>query len=240
VRTIAWAQLSTTILITGGNRGLGFEAGRQLIALGHDVWLDARDKQRGEAAADLPGARFVQLDVTDAESVWDAAGQVGSDPGGLDVLVNNAGIGSSSKTAKGTTTADVAKTYETNVIGLARETHAFLPLLLASRHGVIDNVGSGLGSLTRMSDPSTHESQFPRVDYGSSKSAVSMLTVQCALPLPELRVNVVNPGWTATDFTDHQGTQTVDEGVIAVVTAATLGTDGPTGTFIDRYGNVPS
>jgi NAD(P)-dependent dehydrogenase (short-subunit alcohol dehydrogenase family) len=229
----------STILITGGNRGLGFEAGRQLIALGHDVWLGARDEQRGKAAADLLGARFVQLDVTDAESVWAAAGQVGSDPAGLDVLVNNAGIGSPAKTAKEITAADVAKIYETNVIGLVRVTHAFLPLLLASPHGVIVNVGSGLGSLTRMSDPSTHESQFPRVDYGSSKSAVSMLTVQYALLLPELRVNVVNPGWTATDFTDHQGTQTVEEGVIAIVEAATLGPDGPTGTFIDRYGNVP-
>ena len=68
----------STILITGGNRGLGFETGRQLIGLDHDVWLGAEDEQRGKAAADQPGARFVQLDVTDAESVWAAAGQVGS------------------------------------------------------------------------------------------------------------------------------------------------------------------
>jgi NAD(P)-dependent dehydrogenase (short-subunit alcohol dehydrogenase family) len=229
----------STILITGGNRGLGFEAGRQLVGLGHDVWLSARDEQRGKAAAELLGARFVQLDVTDGESVWAAAEQVGSGPGGLDVLVNNAGIGSPHKAAEEITAADVALLYETNVIGLVRVTHAFLPLLLASPNGVIVNVGSGLGSLTRMSDPTTHESQFPRVDYGSSKSAVSMLTVQYALLLPHLRVNVVNPGWTATDFTDHQGTQTVGEGVIAIVKAATLGPDGPTGTFIDRYGNVP-
>lgn len=181
----------------------------------------------------------MQLDVTDDESVWAAAEQVGSGPGGLDVLVNNAGIGSPQKAAEEITPADIAVLYETNVIGLVRVTHAFLPLLLASPNGVIVNVGSGLGSLTRMSDPSTHESQFPRVDYGSSKSAVSALTVQYALLLPQLRVNVVNPGWTATDFTDHQGTQTVEEGVIAIVNAATLGPDGPTGTFIDRFGNVP-
>jgi len=84
----------SAILVTGGNRGLGFETGRQLIGLGHDVWLSARHEQRGKAAADQLGARFVRLDVTDAESVRAAAGQVGSDPAGLDVLVNNAGIGS--------------------------------------------------------------------------------------------------------------------------------------------------
>jgi NAD(P)-dependent dehydrogenase (short-subunit alcohol dehydrogenase family) len=227
------------VLITGGNRGLGFETGRQLIALGHDVWLSSRDEQRGKAAADQLGARFVQLDVTDDESVWAAASHVGSDPAGLDVLVNNAGIGSPGKAAEDVTAASVAAIYKTNVIGLVRVTHAFLPLLMASSNGVIVNVGSGLGSLARMSDPSTHESRFPSVDYGSSKSAVSMLTLQFALLLPQLRVNVVNPGWTATDFTDHQGTQTVEEGVIAIVKAATFGPDGPTGTFIDRYGNVP-
>ena len=84
----------STVLITGGNRGLGFEAGRQLIALGHDVWLSSRDERLGKAAADQLGARFVQLDVTDDESVRAAASYVGSDPAGLDVLVNNAGIGS--------------------------------------------------------------------------------------------------------------------------------------------------
>lgn len=136
----------STILITGGNRGLGFEAGRQLIALGHDVWLGARNEQRGKAAADQLGARFVQLDVTDDESVRAAVGQVGSGPGGLDVLVNNAGIGSPSKPAKEIAAADVAKMYETNVIGLVRVTHAFLPLLLAGPHGVIVNVGSGLAA----------------------------------------------------------------------------------------------
>jgi NAD(P)-dependent dehydrogenase (short-subunit alcohol dehydrogenase family) len=149
----------STILITGGNRGLGFEAGRQLIGLGHDVWLSARDEQRGKAAADQLGARFVQLDVTDAESVRAAASYVGSDPTGLDVLVNNAGIGSPGKPAEDITAADVTAIYETNVIGLVRVTHAFLPLLMASPHGVIVNVGSGLGSLTRMSDANTHESR---------------------------------------------------------------------------------
>lgn len=229
----------STILITGGNRGLGFEAGRQLIALGHDVWLGARDEYRGKAAASELGARFVQLDVTDDHSVSAAAEEVGSDAAGLDVLVNNAGIGSPVKAAEEVTASHVAKMYETNVFGLVRVTHAFLPLLLASPNGVVVNVGSGLGSLTRVSDPRTHESQLPSLDYGSSKSAVSMLTIQYAVLLPQLRINVVNPGYTATDFTDHQGTQTVEEGVIAIVRAATFGPDGPTGTFIDRYGNVP-
>jgi len=229
----------STILVTGGNRGLGFETSRQLIAFGHDVWLSARDELRGKAAASQLGARFVQLDVTDDESVQAAFDLVASGPGGLDVLINNAGIGSPSKVAEETTASDVAQLYETNVFGVVRVIHAFLPLLLTSTNGVIVNVGSGLGSLTRMSNPGTHESRFPRVDYSSSKSAVSMLTIQYALLLPQLRINVVNPGYTATDFTDHQGTQTVEEGVIAIVRAATFGPDGPTGTFIDRYGSVP-
>ena len=229
----------STILITGGNRGLGFETTRQLIALGHDVWLGARDEHRGKDAASQLGARSVQLDVMDDESVRAAADEVGSRPAGLDVLINNAGISGVPKRPDQVTAPDVAVVYDTNVIGLVRVTQAFLPLLRASRNGVIVNVGSGLGSLTRVSNPESHEAAFPALAYASSKSAVSMLTVQYARAFPDLRINVVNPGYTATDFTDHLGTQTVEERVIAIVQAATLGPDGPTCSFFDRYGNVP-
>jgi NAD(P)-dependent dehydrogenase (short-subunit alcohol dehydrogenase family) len=231
----------TNILITGANKGLGYEAARRLVALGHTVFVGARDRERGEAAARRLGERahFVQLDVTDDASVSAAAEWIRQQPGGLDVLVNNAGIAGAGGAPK-EVTADAARAvYETNVFGLIRVTHAMLPLLGASRNPVIVNVSSGLGSFALVHDPSRIESKVPALAYCSSKSAVVMLTVQYAKTLPEMRINVVDPGYTATDLNHHSGPQTVEQGTDAIVRLATVGRDGPTGTFQDRAGLVP-
>jgi len=225
----------TTTLITGSNKGLGFEAARRLLAEGHEVWVAARDREAGaKAAADL-GARFVQLDVTDDASVAAAVATVGR----LDVLVNNAGITGSHKQVPDVTAEDLRQVYETNVCGPVRVLHAFLPLLLASENGVVVNVASGLGSQAATHDPDRVEHSVVAPAYCSSKSALVMLTTQYAKALPALRINAVDPGYTATDLNRHSGTQTVTEGTDAIVAMATVEQDGPTGSFTDRNGTVP-
>lgn len=229
----------TTTLITGANKGLGFAAARRLIAAGHDVWAAARDADRGRAAAEELGARFVQLDVTDDASVAAAAERVAAESGALDVLVNNAGVLGALTAVPDTTADDVAPVLATNVLGIVRVTHAFLPLLERSEHPVVVNVSSGMGSFAVTSDPARIESKLVGLAYPASKAAVTMLTTQYAKALPHMRVNAVDPGYTATDFNAHRGTQTVEEGTDAVVRMAQLDASGPTGTFIDRHGAVP-
>jgi len=226
-------------LITGGNKGLGREAARRLIALGHTVYIGARDPERGRAAADELGAHFLPLDVTDDASVEAAVVALTQREGRLDVLINNAGISGLGLTTEGTSADDMRRVFETNVFGIVRVTRGFLPLLRAAAAGVVVNVSSGLGSFGMVTDPGRIESRFPTLAYGSSKAAVSMLTLQYAKSLPDLRINAVDPGPTSTDLNNHMGRQTVEEGTDAIVRLATIGRDGPTGTFSDRAGTVP-
>jgi NAD(P)-dependent dehydrogenase (short-subunit alcohol dehydrogenase family) len=225
----------TTTLITGANRGLGFEAARRLIADGHEVWMAARDPERGRVAAEELGSRFVQLDVTDDASVTAAAATVGA----LDVLINNAGIVGDRKPVLELTADDVRRVYDTNVFGVVRMVRAFLPLLERSENPVIVNVSSGMGSIGVTSDPERLESTIVSLAYPSSKTALNMLTSQWAKALPGIRVNAIDPGYTATDFNDHRGTQTVQEGTDAIVRMAKIDQSGPTGTFTDRHNAVP-
>ena len=229
----------TITLITGANKGLGFETARRLLGEGHSVYLGSRDAKRGRAAADAVGGRFIELDVTSDESVDAAARDIRRRDGRLDVLINNAGITGGRSRPVDVTAADLERVFGTNVFGLVRVTHAMLPLLLQSADPVIVNVASGLGSIGIVTDKSRLESQFASIAYGSSKSAVTMLTVQYAKAFPEIRINVVDPGYTATDLNGNSGTQSVTEGTDAIVRLATIGSDGPTGTFQDRDGVVP-
>jgi NAD(P)-dependent dehydrogenase (short-subunit alcohol dehydrogenase family) len=228
----------TTTLITGANKGLGYETARRLRAEGHDVWVAARDPERGQRAAEELGARFVALDVSSEQSVVAAAAAVQAETG-LDVLVNNAGITGPRAPIAELTASDVENVYDTNVFGVVRVTQSFLPLLQRSAAPVIVNVSSGLGSETLVRDAERVESTVNSLAYCSSKSALVMLTTQYAKGLPNIRVNVVDPGYTATDLNGHSGHQTVQEGTDAIVAMASVGPDGPTGTFTDRHGVVP-
>lgn len=233
----------TTTLITGANKGLGYEAARRLIAEGHTVWIGARDAERGRLAAERLGASFVRLDVTDDESVAGAVRTIEAE-GGLDVLINNAGIEvrrpDNSVVPTAETTPDaMRKTFETNVFGVVRVLHAFLPLLRKSAAPVVVNVGSGLASLHHVSDPDQPAHMFPGLDYPASKLAVNMITVQYAKALPGFRVNSVEPGFTKTDLNGNTGFQTVEEGAEIIVRMALVGSDGPTGGFFDRNGPLP-
>jgi NAD(P)-dependent dehydrogenase (short-subunit alcohol dehydrogenase family) len=233
----------TTTLITGANKGLGYETARRLIAAGHTVYIGSRDAERGRRAAGELGARLVVLDVTDDASVAAAAKAIEAD-GGLDVLVNNAGI--EARTADNgvdgaaDATADMMRTlFETNVFGVVRVTHAFLPLLRRSAAPVVVNVSSGLGSLARMTAAGTPAYAYPGVAYPASKAAVNMVTVQYAKAFPNMRINAVEPGYTATDLNGRTGTQTVEEGAEIIVRMAQVGPDGPTGGYFDASGPHP-
>lgn len=227
----------TTTLVTGANKGLGREVARRLLEDGHDVWVAARDGARGRAAAQELGARFVELDVTDDASVASAARQVAVE-GGLDVLVNNAGIVGARRTVAEMTAEDVAEVLATNVLGVVRVTRAFLPLLERAASPVVVNVSSGMGSLAVTNDPARLESSLIALGYATSKAAVNMLTTQYAKALPGMRINAVDPGYTATDLNGRRGTQTVEEGAEAIVAMAEIDASGPTGTFTDRHGVV--
>jgi NAD(P)-dependent dehydrogenase (short-subunit alcohol dehydrogenase family) len=231
--------MTKTTLITGANKGLGRETARRLLADGHEVWVAARDKSLGQATADELGARFVQLDVTDEDSVAAAAALVAGATGGrLDVLINNAGIAGGRKAAGEVTADDVRRVFETNVFGVVRVTHAFLPLLERSDSPVIVNVSSGMGSIAVTTDPERFESTLIGIAYPASKTAVNMLTTQYAKAFPHIRINAVDPGYTATDLNGYNGTQSLEEGTDAIVAMAKLAPSGPTGTFVDRNGVV--
>jgi NAD(P)-dependent dehydrogenase (short-subunit alcohol dehydrogenase family) len=220
-------------LITGGNKGLGKAAARRLAELGHTVYLGARDAERGQTAARELGVPWLQLDVTDDASVDAAAAELTRREGRLDILVNNAGVGGRDVKPDDLTADDLREAYDVNVFGLVRVTHAFLPLLHRSQAGVIVNVSSRLGAFGAMTDPDSFQYPYFVPVYGSSKSAVNMLTVQLAKALPQLRINAVEPGLTATDLhgLSGPGVQTPEEGAEYIVRLATIPADGPTGTF---------
>jgi NAD(P)-dependent dehydrogenase (short-subunit alcohol dehydrogenase family) len=232
----------TTTLITGSNKGLGYEAARQLIAAGHTVYAGARDAELGRRAAGQLGARFVQLDVTDDASVA-AAAKVIEAGGGLDVLVNNAGvegrtpdnvvIGAADETA-----AHMQALFDTNVFGVVRMLHAFLPLLQRSTAPVVVNLSSGLSKTADLANPDGPVHFYPGVAYPASKTAVNTITVQYAKAFPAVRINAVDPGYTATDLNGRTGTQTVEEGAGIIVRMAQIGPDGPTGGHFTASGPV--
>jgi NAD(P)-dependent dehydrogenase (short-subunit alcohol dehydrogenase family) len=236
----------TRTLITGANKGLGFETARRLAAAGHDVYVGSRDADRGWRAAEQIGARMVVLDVTDDASVTAAAKAMEAieADGGLDVLVNNAGIEArkpdNSVMGAAEVTADIMRTvFETNVFGVVRVLHAFLPLLQRSAAPVVVNVSSGLGSMARLTTPGIPAHAYPGVAYPASKVAVNAITVQFAKAFPGMRINAVEPGFTATDLNGHAGTQTVEEGAEIIVRMAQVGPDGPTGGYFDVNGPLP-
>jgi NAD(P)-dependent dehydrogenase (short-subunit alcohol dehydrogenase family) len=232
----------TTTLITGANKGLGYETARRLIAAGHIVYLGSRDPERGRAAAESLGARMVPLHVTDDASVDAAVATIAAD-GGLDVLVNNAGIegrtdGNGIIGAAEVTAESMREVFDTNVFGTLRVIHAFLPLLQRSAAPVIVNVSSGLASLTDLSTQGSSTHFYPGVSYPASKTVVNAITIQFAKALPAMRINAVDPGYTNTDLNGRTGTQTVEEGAEIIVRMAQVAPDGSTGAFVSAHGPV--
>jgi NAD(P)-dependent dehydrogenase (short-subunit alcohol dehydrogenase family) len=235
--------MNDIVLITGANKGLGYETARRLGELGATVLLGARDAERGTAAAGRLAAggadvRFVAVDVTSDASVEKAVAEIEAQFGRLDVLVNNAGITGGFMPVLETGPADFQLCYETNVYGPVRMTRAFVPLLREAALPRVVMVSSGMGSLTITTDPRRLESGFASLVYPSSKSALNMITSQYAKALPDFKVNAVDPGYTATDLNRHSGHQSVEQGAEIIVRMATIGPDGPTGGYFDRHGAI--
>jgi NAD(P)-dependent dehydrogenase (short-subunit alcohol dehydrogenase family) len=232
-------------LITGANKGIGFEIARGLGAKKIVVLIGARDEARGNAAAaklkaESIDARFVHLDVTNQQTIDRAARWIEDQFGRLDILVNNAGIGEWGTRPSDVDLAKVREVYDTNLFGPMAMTQAMLPLLRRSKHGRIVNVSSSLGSLSMASDAKSPISQFLALGYNTSKTALNSMTVQFANELRDtsIKVNAVCPGYCATDINGHSGPRTAAQGAIAPVRYATIGEDGPSGGVFDEDGPV--
>lgn len=229
----------SVILITGANKGLGYATAKRLIGAGHTVYLGARDPRRGEQAASELGGVFVALDVTNDASVRSALDRIRSREEHLDVLINNAGIWDGTVGVDGITGEGALREFDTNVVGVIRVTQAALPLLRESEAPVVVNVTSSLGSFWAVTNPQRHESEAAFVVYGATKAAVSMLTVQYAKAVPEVKFNAVEPGFSATDLTaGFGGGQDPALGAETIAKVATIGRDGPTGTLQERDGEL--
>jgi len=227
-------------LITGANKGIGFETARQLGAQGIVVLLGARDLGKGKTAAEvLKGegidARAIALDVTSAESIKAAAGQIEREFGRLDILVNNAGVlkYQGEKTASTVDPAALRETFETNFFGLVAVTQALVPLLRKSAGGRIVNLSSILGSIAEHADPNSPIYQAKLTAYDTSKAAVNMYTNHLAHELrgTPIKVNAAHPGWVKTDMGGADATLEITDGAKTGVTLATLPENGPSGGF---------
>jgi NAD(P)-dependent dehydrogenase (short-subunit alcohol dehydrogenase family) len=242
-------------LVTGANQGIGLQIAKDLMAQGFTLLVGSRNLERGEAAAREvgPDARAVQLDVTDQASIAAAAERVRSELGRLDVLVNNAAISNTrlrpgesveeySKATRPSNVSldEVRAVWETNVFGVLAVTQAMLPLLRKAPAARIVNVSSGVGSLTRNSDPAFPWRSIFGPVYPASKTALNAMTVAMAIELEStgIKVNAACPGFTKTNLNNYAGTQTVQEGAREPVRLALLGPDGPTGTFSNTAGPI--
>jgi NAD(P)-dependent dehydrogenase (short-subunit alcohol dehydrogenase family) len=234
-------------LITGANKGLGFETARQLGKQNVKVLIGARDEMRGREAAEKLqkegfDAEFVLVDVTNERTLEAAAKYVEENYGKLDILINNAGIAVEYGLEPGEINLEkIRETFDTNFFGVIAVTKNFLPLVKKAESGRIVNVSSGLGSLTQNSDPNWDFSAVKPLAYNSSKAALNMFTVILAHELKDtkIKVNSADPGYTATDLNQNSGPKTVEEGASIIFDLATLPNDGATGSYFDDQGVVP-
>lgn len=237
---------SKIVLITGGNKGIGFETARQLGNMGYEILIGARSENKGHEAVTLLEkekikAKTVVLDVTNPSSVLSAAEWIEQEYGLLDILINNAGVFFEENTSPVELELSVLKnTYETNVFGVFSVTKAMLPLLRNSSAGRIVTLSSALGSLTLNSDSTSEFYNANSLAYNSSKTAVNALTVSFAKELSDspIKINSVCPGFTATDLNGNSGYRSVEQAASIVVELATILSDGPTGGFFDERGVV--
>ncbi|MEU8319603.1 SDR family oxidoreductase [Nonomuraea sp. NPDC048881] len=236
----------TIALVTGANKGIGYEIAAGLGALGWRIGVGARDRHRRDTAVEKLRAAGIDafgvpLDVTDDESVAAAAELIAVHAGGLDVLVNNAAItGGMPQTPTTVEPATVRAVVETNVIGVIRVTNAMLPMLRDSAAPRIVNMSSSVGSLALQTTPGIDMGPVPAA-YLASKTFLNALTVQYVKELSgtNILINSGCPGFTATDLNGFQGVRTPQQGAAIAIHLATLPDDGPTGGFFDDAGSVP-
>lgn len=232
-----------TVLITGANRSIGLETAKQLSKKGLLVYLGSRDLAKGEKIVEdltekgFKNIKAIEIDVTHPVSVLKAKEQIEDEQGKLDILINNAGIlGVIPQTAESTTVEDIKNVFETNFFGVINVTQTFLELLKKSDQPRISNITSGLGSLTLHSDPSWKYYHVKNAAYGPSKSALNAYTIVLAYELRDLpfKVNVIDPGYTATDFNHHNGPGSVESAASFIVKHTLTDEHGPTGQYFSN------
>lgn len=236
-------------LISGANKGIGFETARQLGQKGITVILGARDLAKGEAAAAQLGqegidARAVKLDVVDATDIANVAALIEKDYGKLDILVNNAGVsfeGLGANTTLTTSEEVLRKTFDTNFFAVVAVTKALLPLLKKSEAGRIVNVSSILGSLSLHATEGSPIYEAKVFAYNASKSALNAFTIHLAHELKgtSIKVNSAHPGWVKTDMGTDAAPMELVDGAKTEVELATLGPDGPSGGYFHLGDTLP-
>ena len=238
----------TIALVSGANKGIGYEIAAGLGALGWSVGVGARDDGRREAAVEKLRAGGVDafgvpLDVTDDESVAAAAALIEERAGRLDVLINNAGVTGGMPQEPTLVSPDqVRLVVETNVIGVIRLINATLPLLRRSASPRIVNMSSGVGSLARQSATTGELTTGPISGaYSPSKTFLNAVTLQYAKELRDtnILINLACPGFVATDLNGFRGVRTPEQGAAIAIRLATLPDDGPTGGYFEDAGTIP-
>ncbi|MEV4558247.1 SDR family oxidoreductase [Kitasatospora sp. NPDC049285] len=238
----------TIALVTGANKGIGYEIAAGLGALGWSVGVGARDDLRRKTAVEKLRAAGIDafgvpLDVTDDASVTAAARLIEEQAGRLDVLVNNAAItGGMPQEPTRVDAATIRTVVETNVIGVIRVTNAMLPLLRRSASPRIVNMSSSVGSLTRQAAGAGEQTVGPvAAAYSPSKTFLNAVTLQYVRELSgtNILINAACPGYVATDLNGFRGIRTPEQGAAIAITLATLPDDGPTGQFFEDAGPVP-
>lgn len=233
----------TIVLITGANRSIGLETAKQLSAKGLFVYLGSRDLAKGEAIVKelneqgFNNIKAIEIDVTNQESVLAAKNSIEQEQGKLDILINNAGIlGTQPQTATETSVENIKEVFETNFFGVIQVTQAFLELLKRSDSPRISNITSGLGSLTLHNDPNWKYYQVKSAAYGPSKTALNAYTIVLAHELRDsnFKVNVIDPGYTATDFNHHSGPGSVESAASFIIKHTLTEDDAPTGQFFSN------
>ncbi|NOT61232.1 MAG: SDR family oxidoreductase [Acidobacteria bacterium] len=242
-------QEKKVALITGANKGIGFETARQLGQQGITVLVGARDEKRGnEAATTLQAegvdAHFLHVDMSDAATFTKAAKFIADKFGKLDILINNAGVLLDYTVPASAIPVDNwRKTFETNVFALVELTQTLLPLVKKSDAGRIVNLSSILGSLTLNRDPNSWiaASAATNTSYDASKAALNMFTIHLANELKDtsIKVNSAHPGWVKTDMGGEAAPLEIEDGAKTSVALATLGEDGPTGAYIHLGESLP-
>jgi NAD(P)-dependent dehydrogenase (short-subunit alcohol dehydrogenase family) len=236
-----------TVLITGANKGIGYETAKQLAQLNHYIYLGSRDKENGlEAvrqlkALGITNVETIVIDVADINSVREARAELEAKIGSLDILINNAGIAGDQPQSFATDPVEnLRRIFATNFFGAVQTTQEFLPLLKRSAQGAIINVSSEIGSLAVHTALEKNPNRAKYHAYGSSKTALNAFTVMLANELSDtgISVNSVTPGYTATDLNQFQGAKTAEQGAIPIVKLATQTQPHVTAKFFKDGGEV--
>jgi NAD(P)-dependent dehydrogenase (short-subunit alcohol dehydrogenase family) len=232
-----------TVLITGANRSIGLELVKEFSKKGLFVYLGTRDLEKGQAVVKelsengFQNIKAIQIDVTKPDTILAAANSVEAEQGKLDILINNAGIsGALPQSAFDTPINDIQNVFDTNFFGVISVTQAFLELLKKSESARISNITSGLGSLALHSDPNWKYYNFKATSYVTSKAALNAYTIVLAYELRDLpfKVNVIDPGYTATDFNHHSGPGSIESAAAFIIKHTLTDENGPTGKFFSN------